>query len=294
MRLYKSIQLIIFLFITCQIYGQDSIESKKIKLQFSGMSMQSGAIFQSAIDFPLEGFEKMSPNSGILLNDFSTFNYLDYSLYLPKSMVELSGIFDLKKSTSNLRFNPKFSFGLGFSSGLSLAMYNDLYEPYYKIDSIFINRFNCYGYFDSIINKSVGIEYYTQNILLKGMFTIRSNTNKRFCIYGGFGLGIGITRQSRLEMYYSEKNEIRLENNVFLYNSDQTNDFETIQKKGGTSVDFFIPLGLDFRIGNKSEYWRMIHLFFEMREGFHRMYSKEIGGLNNSNTLISLGIHINM
>ncbi|MGB0807307.1 MAG: hypothetical protein ACPGRC_11500 [Salibacteraceae bacterium] len=38
----------------------------------------------------------------------------------------------------------------------------------------------------------------------------------------------------------------------------------------------YIPLGLDFRIANKSEFWQRVHLFYEMRPSLEMISIPEL------------------
>jgi hypothetical protein len=66
--------------------------------------------------------------------------------------------------------------------------------------------------------------------------------------------------------------------NDMLFDSG-THEQETFENKGGFGFGVYAPLGIDFQVGKKREFWMPVHLYMELRPGFN---INQIAGLGTS------------
>ena len=54
----------------------------------------------------------------------------------------------------------------------------------------------------------------------------------------------------------------------------------------------YLPMGVDFRIGNKREFFKQLHVFYEARPFVNYTYIPELGGINSVGIKSALGLRV--
>ena len=93
-----------------------------------------------------------------------------------------------------------------------------------------------------------------------------------------FGLSYnGVTHIRHSVSPYGDSYPYGLFNDIIYSNG--THQLETFENKGGFGFGVYAPLGIDFQVGKKRNFWKPMHLYMELRPGFN---VNQIAGLGTS------------
>jgi hypothetical protein len=150
---------------------------------------------------------------------------------------------------------------------------------------------------DSIIRKNLGMKYSSEQLRFDGSLIFRTNPEARWSLFTGIGITAGFSFNAYSEIYFSQTNSIeaRFPNgNSSTYYSHFGNDWETekFRNKNNLAFSTYIPMGIDFRIGKKSEFWKQTHLFYEIRPGINMTSIPELRTLTNRTIQHGLGLKV--
>jgi hypothetical protein len=81
-------------------------------------------------------------------------------------------------------------------------------------------------------------------------------------MYSGFGLQLGMSYQSKISTNYNEY--VGVSGSSF-EPSTTVKDKEELNLKPFFLSSFYVPIGIDIRLGKKSNFMSQIHLFTEIR-----------------------------
>jgi hypothetical protein len=96
------------------------------------------------------------------------------------------------------------------------------------------------------------------------------NPNGRWSFYTGIGVEAGIGFNNRLSIYHGgQSSTAPAEQEYYLpYSNDYTTNFresESVKQENTYYGRLYAPIGLDFRLSKKHEFWSRVHLFTELR-----------------------------
>ncbi|MBI3503021.1 MAG: hypothetical protein HY063_14620 [Bacteroidetes bacterium] len=226
----------------------DSAAIKTIhKFKLEGFYFQIGDNNYRNDNGGLGDFKTLSSNSVLLQNNFSNYNSYEYAntIYSGTYLSLSSGIKFRNKDKTAYKKNTELRIGLDCFT--TFPLFHELSTPHDTTKNINHN------------DTSYSMAYFSRNIRLNGSLIYRTNPARHFSFYTGAGITAGISINKTVidkQIIYddtsydsvSEKQEIWRNKNSF----------------GGS---FFIPMGVDWRMGNKRNFWKHSHLFYEVRVG---------------------------
>ena len=98
----------------------------------------------------------------------------------------------------------------------------------------------------------------------------RTKPDKRFKLYAGIGVTVGgrINATTTVSEYKSSSIETNTEGgNVESHQNYSENESitETYRNRGSVYAAIYMPIGYTFRMGNKRDFWKRLHLMGEIR-----------------------------
>ena len=108
----------------------------------------------------------------------------------------------------------------------------------------------------------------------------------------GFTAGMGTNAHTFIS-YQSSKHIDKTTDgtsSVWEYLPDEDKyESESFDNKNNMGISVFIPIGVDFRIGQKRKFWRKVHVCYEMRPGANFMFIPELRTIKSAGVQNSLG-----
>jgi hypothetical protein len=180
--------------------------------------------------------------------------------------------------------NPKLNIGITFNSGSTVNAYYYRNQSF-RFDTLSSPTSTNVIYLDSVTNESYRMNYFFEQIGINTNLIFRTQPNARWSIYSGFGVSATASLRTETHIsYYLSKNMYYVfpgtgSTSSFSSNNDDT--FESYDEihanKTNVSCFAYIPLGIDFRIAKKNEFWNKMHLVMEMQPGLAIDYIPELG-----------------
>jgi hypothetical protein len=252
------------------------------------------------VPLSLADFKILAPQSILLnanLNGFTsgTSNYGTNTGGFNPSI----GIQFANKSQTGYRANPILRIGFNLNGSTSEKLsYNK--EDKYRVDTLTSSQTGEQIYIDSFVRESYSFYYSYKTIGVDVALLFRTNPKARWSIYGGVGANFGAAINSNL--YLSNyKNSGR--NNTFYYNgfSNSTgNSYTTIQTENfdgqnntAKTASVYLPLGIDFRVGKRREFFKRVHLFLETRPSFSFVNFNNMYSQTDITNMAGLGLRVN-
>ncbi|MEY4521747.1 MAG: hypothetical protein RIT10_932 [Bacteroidota bacterium] len=242
-----------------------SITDKKCSFHITEVQLQNGFQLNPMPQTNLLDFQTMAPNSALLATDFSSFSLANRQA-TGGSFHALSVGIKFKKSNPTLRL------------GIAYLMNNNLNMAYEKVIK--------YAY-DTLTSSQSG----TQTILthdslyrysmtnlskqlrLDAALIFRTNESARWSLYAGVGASLGYTIESTTRIDYTIENVDLHKSKENTIASRQTEIFEN---KNYLTSSIYAPLGIDFRMGKKREFWKHLHLTYELKPSINFVAIPEI------------------
>jgi hypothetical protein len=251
-------------------YAQVSVE---------GIYLQSGSFF-SAGKGSLTDFQALAPSSSILQQDLSAYNTNPvFNFSFPGQSQSLSLGLNLGKMP-----NATLRVGLMHINQRNALSTGGSYTETFRVDTLTSSQTGTQYFVDSFSTHSYNATYSQEQLRLDAALIFRYKADKRWSFYGGIGVNFGlsyngVTNINQNVSPYGNVNSYPFDMfNDIMYNNG-TFEYETYENKGGFGLGVYAPLGIDFQVGKKREFWKPIHLYMELRPGFN---VNQIAGLGTS------------
>jgi hypothetical protein len=297
----KKVQtLLLVLILSNALLAQDSKETKPLKrIAIKEVNLQTGFDTRGLNQLEVSDLSSMTPNSNIIkkygagLTKTNT-NHLDVN----SSTAVLLGIHFRKKDKSDYKSNPILRIGLSsYSTSNTLGRFDN--ENRFTYDSLFSNKTEQTILRDSIITEGYTIERFTQQIRIDIALLFSTNKEKRWVLYGGIGAnaGVSLNATTRVDFWRTRKSETYKAGDTDRYDriiefGESNNEREVFKNKTTTAASFYTPIGVDFRIGKKRDFWKQLHFFYEMRPSVNLNSIPELGTFSYLNLHTVLGLKI--
>ena len=216
----------------------------------------------------ISDFSLLAPGSDILSQDFSAYQQVGYlnpgMMMRDKSNLANSSNFQSIQLGLSFAKCPKGTLRIGISN-----VHNELLNAsghYYEshvIDTLFSSQTGQMYYVDSTISNNYNGNYSNDQLRLDAAYIFEVNAGKRWAFHAGLGLSIG--------MSYRSTTTLRAEEYIQPYSGYESNaNSENIESEsygnfmvmGGSA---YIPLGINFKLGNKREFWKPFVIYNEFR-----------------------------
>jgi hypothetical protein len=252
--------------------------SSQAQLSFEGVYLQNGAFF-GASKGSVADFQTLAPQSVLLQQDLTPYQtYAAMNFNFPGQSQSLSvGLKMAKLPNATLRL------GLMHTNQRNALAVGGSYTETFRIDTLTSSQSGEQFFVDSFSTHSYNASYSQEQLRLDASLLFRYNADKRWSFYGGIGANFGLSYngQTSVNQYVSPYGSgygygYNLFNDM-VYNGTHTQ--ETFENKGGFGFGVYAPLGVDFQVGKKRDFWMPIHLYMELRPGFN---VNQIAGLGTS------------
>lgn len=269
----RNLVIVVLLTLALNGYSQDSPALQKFKI--SDAFIQFGGFNEKGNHITINEFKKLAPGSQLLKMDLSQFDEYIYDYNSPGYTVGAAVGLRLRNSEGTAyKRSPMLRLGLTYRN----------HEPYSidyadgivtRYDTLKGNHGEVF-YMDSVVSKLLGMEYRTNELRMDISMTFCTNPDARWSLYGGGGISFGWLFNNYTKLHYSETDAIQMtrsEGGEFLYH-DYDSDYyhsrtESFNNKNGFSASVFVPVGVDFRIARRGEFFKRLHLFVEFRPGIN-------------------------
>jgi len=255
------------LLIACSaVFGQEQKTKAKKKISIHDFYIQTGIFTMRNTSGTLSDFKTLAPQSSILLNN----NTVDYS---PYNNFRISGnnVFSMMLGLQfSNKTNPLLRLGFSYISGINLENSSNRVarKPY---DTLTSSQTGQTIYIDSVFTEQYNMKYSSEQLRFDGSLIFRTNPESRWSMFAGIGITAGFSINANTDIFYSNysRTETRYttDSTSTSYNYSGYNNMKTENFKNKTNfgASAYIPMGVDFRIGKKREFWKRIHLFYELR-----------------------------
>lgn len=200
----------------------------------------------------------------------------------------------LNKEKSEYKSNPKLRVGLSYVNGNSLNNYYNTTDrkPY---DTLTSSQTGSTILIDSVNSKSYYMDYNFEQIRLDASLIFSTNQKSRWSVYTGFGISAGLSLNSNSNIsYYESKgietNDQRIGIPSLNNNNFQNSERETFRNKINFGIMAYVPIGIDFRIAKKNEFWKRAHLFYELRPGINFTSIPELRTIGSASLQSGFGV----
>ena len=271
-------------------YGQEKEKEQLKRIIICNVFVQAGFINRTPTFGTVTDFKLLAPKSVLLNSDFSGYSQtFGWSL---KSMYSIStGIKFRSKKKEVYKSNPILRFGVSYFSGsiLSGGVYKFERKP---CDTLYPTQTWQTIYLDSVTWSSYKMNYTSDQIRFDGSFIIQTNSQERLTLFTGLGLTAGLSMNASTDIYYDKvvRTEERGNGTPYFYSNSSTSEKFINKNNGGYSI--YIPMGVDFRIGNKNAFWKQMHLFYELKPGINMTSIPELRDITNANFQHGLGLKV--
>lgn len=249
-------------------YAQVSVE---------GIYLQSGSFF-SAGKGSLTDFQALAPTSSILQQDLSAYNTNPvFNFSFPGQSQSLSLGLNLGKMP-----NATLRVGLMHINQRNALSTGGSYTETFRVDTLTSSQTGTQYFVDSFSTHSYNATYSQEQLRLDAALIFRYKADKRWSFYGGIGMNFGLSYNGVTHIRhsvspYGDSYPYGLFNDIIYSNG--THQLETFENKGGFGFGVYAPLGIDFQVGKKRNFWKPMHLYMELRPGFN---VNQIAGLGTS------------
>jgi hypothetical protein len=296
MKTFKILFLLSF-FALSTVYAQDN-DTTISCLSVNDVFILSGGSISMQPSTTIVDFQRLAPESSLLNNNFTEFNSdNERQLRGGYSFAASIGMLIRKADKTSYRRNPLLRLGIAYFSANELsATYQ--HQGSFTFDTLSSQTSSTVLYVDSQITERYRMKYTTQNIRLDGSLIYRTDPLRRWSIYAGFGLTAGLSMNDETTVDYRRSEDV-------IYRSEKVND--TYNGTSNTGVDrqhesfrneshfvgsVYIPLGIDFTVGKTREFWKQVHLVYEMRPALTYMPIPELENFVLPTTQQMFGVRI--
>lgn len=146
---------------------------------------------------------------------------------------------------------------------------------------------------DSINSKTYSLDYYNDIITLDGVFTIGSNTEKTWSVYGGLAFSLGVVYNASVDIFYTEEIDYSYEIPLSTSLTNQGLNFQNESYREDApslNMNFSLPLGLNLRLSKSREIWKDFAAILEFRPTLTYFGSSQIDQNLFSSSFTGIGL----
>ena len=126
----------------------------------------------------------------------------------------------------------------------------------------------------------------------------RYRADKRWSFFGGIGANFGLCYNASTTIHhrvspYGDAFGYSFFNDIYL-NDFYTHEAETFEHTGGFCLGVYAPLGIDFQVEKKREFWKPLHLYVELRPGFNVNQIAGLGTTFSAGNFSNIGLRFQL
>jgi hypothetical protein len=294
---------IVLLFVTLVVtsacaLAQESQSPKIRSVIIHDFYVQLGLHTQFEQNGTLEDFRFLAPRSDLLMGDFTGYDQSSGNITSTTSIFSMKlGLDFANKDKTAYRKNPQLRLGLSYftGSGISGGLTRTDRKPYDTLTSGQTGQAYCV---DSVSTKTYYLNYTSQQIRFTASVNFRTNPQARWSLYAGIGISAGMSLHTETDISYinDKYTEVLFENgnNYTTMPWQPENKTQSFGNRNNFGFSAFIPMGIDFRLGKKNEFWKHIHLFYELGPGLNINVIPELGAITNASLQHGLGLKVSI
>ncbi|MES2591953.1 MAG: hypothetical protein V4608_08715 [Bacteroidota bacterium] len=265
------------------------------KIKIASASVMPGFIFQNSPVASLSDFQKLYPQS-ILLNENMT-GYSSsggYSASLGTSFNANVGIVKTDKDGA-ASSHTELRLGVSYSG---MEMYNYVNKTDTKrFDTLTSSQTGQTEYVDSVTYRNYSMNYSTQQIRVDISAIYRTNPLARWSMFAGIGIEFGSSIKASTSVNYCEYSYTTSSYNSssgggYGGNNGSACRYETAVNKANIGGAAYLPIGVDFRVGNKRPFFKQMHFFYEARPFVNYMNIPELGTSTSVGIKSGIGLRV--
>jgi hypothetical protein len=255
-----------------------SLVTAQAQISINEIYLQSGAFFGQTKG-SLADFQTLAPGSSILQQDLSAYQSSPiFNFSLPGQSQSLSVGLGLGKMP-----NATLRLGLMHTSQNNALAIGGSFTETFRIDTLTSSQSGEQYFVDSFSTHSFNANYAQEQLRIDASLLFRYNADKRWSFFGGIGANFGLSYNAATTVHhrvspYGDGFGYGMFNDLFM-GSGANHEQEVFEHKGGFGLGVYAPLGIDFQIGKKREFWKPMHLYLELRPGFN---INQIAGLGTT------------
>lgn len=285
MKLTHLFPLIASILFCVNLNAQEVKPVKQPKFKIASFSGYYSASDERLPKGTLEDFRKLAPESELLQQDFSSYQQNPYHTTIFTKMCAGYVGFEFNNKDKNaFRKNSYLDMGFNYSEDMNL------HAGYIKSTFQDANP----GDQDTAFYDIFSMTNTSKRLFLDLSLRYKILSKKRFSFYTGLGLSAGAlynnmtwVSNARDMSYYGSM--VNYPEDSIPYNNSSIRMY-AYKNKMGFAVTSYIPVGLDFRVGKKDNFFRMIHLFIEARPSAKVVFQPEIKP--NFNAFLNYGFGV--
>ncbi len=291
--------LVLTSFMSYACFGQE-VSEKRILI--SDVNIQSNLTTQAGIPGSLQDFKGLAPTSALLNSNFSGFTNYGSHVFSSSNGLNISlGLALKNKQKMDYKSKPLLRLGVGyFNQGDFFNYYTKTTSSPY--DTLTSTSSGQSIYLDSIHNETYSMNYKSQQLRFDASLIFRTNKDARWSLFGGIGFNAGLSINANTNISHSISDNATIVNPSAsasispIGNSAGTFTVitETFRNKANMSMSTYIPMGVDFRIGKKREFWKRLHLYYELRAALSITSIPEIRTFTNFTVQQGFGLRITL
>lgn len=246
----------------------------------------------------LTDFFKLAPQSSLLTTDFADYQMNGGRTMNSNRMINLGiGLKFANKDRTAYRSNPELRLGFSYYSGGSMSanLHNEIRTPY---DTLTSSQTGDVYYVDSVDAHYVDLNYQYDQLRIDGNIIWRTNPEARCSLFAGVGISAGMSIHAQTEIMYTHMKYTDYDFNTMgsLSNYSMGDNYfvEHYKNKNNFGFSAYIPMGVDLRIGNKREFWKRTHLFYEMAAGINFTVIPELRTTANMSMRHGFGLRVSL
>jgi hypothetical protein len=299
MKVSSILSFVFLVTVSFSVFGQDE-ETKPVKrIIISDFYVQPFVFSEPYLNVTIQDFKALAPQSVLLNNNFLYFTntYSAYSMSSNPAFSVLLGFQFSDKAKSVYKANPLLKLGICYYSVTSLTgySYNDERMPYDTLTSLQTGNT---VYIDSVLSKTYFMEYSWQQLRFDGSVIFRTDPGARWSLYAGIGITAGVS--IRADTYISQSSNGYTEfrypsgntNSSYEYYSSYTDESEEFRNQRNYGISGYVPMGVDFRTGKKIPFWKLVHVFYELRPGITMTTIPELRTITNASIQHGVGLRV--
>lgn len=268
----NSLSLFIaFALFTKIVSAQEDLD--KPGFTISDINLGFGGYSYTELGLSLNDFRKLAPQSELLKADFSnlytngfyTNTYYEDALESQSVSEITAGLAKKISESKKYQFFPEYRFGFMYQSGIRSSRYYSR-DDYERFDTLTSSQTGQVFYVDSVKHTSYNMRYSAQQLRITASVIFRHNPLSRWSLYagGGFNLGMTINPFTEIDYTYQTSTNFTLPYSV-LPTKNEIYISETFRNKFSMAGAGFLIAGVDWRVGRKREFWKRLHLSYELR-----------------------------
>lgn len=294
MKTFKLLTFFALIIFSFNSFSQETEPIKRVK--FDDIHIHLGPLFERYQKGNINDFQTLAPQSDLLEEYPQNFSQSNgYGISGSAALSVMVGIKFSNKEKTSYKSNPLLRLGFSYSSGTHISS-NYSEDTRYPFDTLTSSQTGAQTFVDSVYTQHSGANYSSDQLRFNAALIFRTNPEARWSLYSGIGLTAGVSINAKTQIYYSTFVSTESQNNDVSINNSNYNSDERVTENYKNEMNYgfsaYIPFGVDFRIGNKREFWKRTHLFYEIKPELNVVSIPELYTITNTRISQGIGVRV--